>query len=108
MVTFKVTVLTVEEQKEIIEKLKEWEEAYFMYLDMFEAAYNQATELGIDNETLKLALEYKQIAQEYYLQAKEIGYTPKAVPYMRHAVVRMRKGYEVLEQAIRQKQKKKK
>ncbi|NJE27061.1 hypothetical protein E3E22_10660, partial [Thermococcus sp. MV5] len=108
IVTFKVIILTEEEQKEIIQKLKEWEEAYFMYLDMFEEAYNQAVALGIENETLNLALEYKQAAQEYYIQAKEIGYTPKAVPYMRHAVIRMRKGYETLEQAIKQISKKKK
>ncbi|AEC51844.1 hypothetical thiol protease [Pyrococcus sp. NA2] len=45
---------------------------YKLYSGKFEELYNESLELGVDNETLALALEYHEKAAEYYAKVLEL------------------------------------
>lgn len=75
--------------------------------EKFDELYNEALSIGIDNETLKEALENAGLAEEYYQEAMKYGsplhtFVPQQVPLLRRAYLHMRKAVRLLEKAIEQ------
>ncbi|NJE09752.1 S8 family serine peptidase [Thermococcus sp. MAR1] len=83
-----------------------WYMLYWRYDQKFDPLYQKAVELGVDNETLQEAMQYKQLADQYYEEAKKY-ITPgrenlaiAALPYIRKAYINILKAYSILEEAI--------
>ncbi|WP_048149783.1 S8 family serine peptidase [Palaeococcus ferrophilus] len=81
-----------------------WYTLYNRYAMKFNETYEQAVELGVDNETLNEALKHKDMAGDYYEQAWQFGHPLQghiqAVPYLRKAYIHMKLALRVLEDAI--------
>ena len=83
---------------------------YFYYLrynegiDKFEELYNKSVELGVDEETLKLAIEYRELAEKEYELAWKFGHPLKGhiqtFIHMRRAHLYLMEAIEILEKAI--------
>ncbi|WP_048147146.1 C1 family peptidase [Pyrococcus abyssi] len=83
---------------------------YKLYSQKFEELYNEAIKLGIDNETLGLALKYHEKAAEYYSKVLEL--TGGNILYhlrdirlfapLRGAYVNEMKAVRILEKAIKE------
>ncbi|ASJ04126.1 S8 family serine peptidase [Thermococcus barossii] len=85
-----------------------WYMLYWRYDQKFDPLYQKAVELGVDNETLSLAMEHKKLADQYYEEAEKY-LTPgrevlaiAGLPYIRKAYVHIREAYNILEEAIRE------
>lgn len=81
-----------------------WYTFYNRYAMKFNETYEQAVELGVDNETLNEALKHKEMAEDYYEQAWQFGHPLQghiqAVPYLRKAYLHMKMALKILEEAI--------
>jgi len=83
---------------------------YKLYSEKFSKLYEEAVELGVDNETLALALEYHQKAGEYYSKVLELSegnviyhlYDIRLLAPLRQAYVNEMKAVRILEKAIKE------
>jgi len=83
---------------------------YFYYLrynkalEKFNELYNKSVELGVDEETVELALEYKELAEKEYELAWQFGHPLKGhfqtFVHMRKAYLHIKNAIEILEKAI--------
>ena len=83
-----------------------WFMLYWRYNQKFDALYQKALELGVDNETLQEAMKHKELADQYYEEAKKY-LTPgrevlaiAGLPYIRKAYVHIKEAYTILEKAV--------
>ncbi|WP_457752776.1 S8 family serine peptidase [Thermococcus sp.] len=81
-----------------------WYLMYHRYIEKFDELYNKSMKLGIDNETIREALYYRQLAEQYYEQASSFG-SPLSNPIrslapMRKAYLNIMKAVEILSKAI--------
>ncbi|NJE07063.1 hypothetical protein E3E31_00650 [Thermococcus sp. M39] len=78
---------------------------YKKYIKEFENLYNKSVELGIDNAIIQEALNYKQIAEQYFKAAEGYGPiinnlgNPRILMPLRKAYLNMKKAVEILEKA---------
>ncbi len=88
-----------------------WYMLYLSYDRKFDKFYEKAVEAGVDNATLQKAMEYKQLAEQYYSAAEQymmpsmgqeerLGVAVMALPYLRNAYLNILKAYKLLEEAI--------
>ncbi|WP_234394329.1 hypothetical protein [Thermococcus piezophilus] len=83
-----------------------WYMLYWRYDQKFDPLYQKAVELGVDNETLQEAMRYKELADEYYAEAKKYmnpyreNLAVAALPYVRKAYLNIFKAYTLLEEAV--------
>ena len=76
---------------------------YFYYLrynkalEKFDELYNKSVELGVDNETLKMGLKHKELAEKEYELTWQFGH-----PLKDHiqTLIHMRKAYLHIKEAI--------
>ncbi|AAL80411.1 pyrolysin [Pyrococcus furiosus DSM 3638] len=81
---------------------------YRLYSQKFDELYQKALELGVDNETLALALSYHEKAKEYYEKALELSEGNiiqylgdiRLLPPLRQAYINEMKAVKILEKAI--------
>ncbi|MCO6041064.1 hypothetical protein [Thermococcus alcaliphilus] len=83
---------------------------YFYYLrykegiEKFDELYNKSVELGVSEETLEMALEYKEMAEKEYELAWKFGHPLKGhiqtFVHMRRAYLYLMEAIEILEKAI--------
>ncbi|QDA30579.1 hypothetical protein FH039_01660 [Thermococcus indicus] len=83
---------------------------YYRYYSLtnatFEKLLAQANESGVDNETIKKALEYRELAERWYSQAEAYGpiilnlANPKVLPPLRNAYLNLMKAVKLLENAL--------
>ncbi|WP_297092762.1 S8 family serine peptidase [Thermococcus sp.] len=83
-----------------------WFMLYWRYDQKFDPLYQKAVDLGVDNETLQEAMQYKQLADQYYAEAEKY-LTPgrdnlaiAALPNIRKAYLNILKAYTILEEAV--------
>ena len=73
-------------------------------IENFDELYNKSVELGVDEETLELALEYKELAENEYEIAWKFGHPLKGhfqtFVHMRKAYLYIKNAIEILEKAI--------
>ncbi|ACJ15793.1 stetterlysin [Thermococcus onnurineus NA1] len=83
-----------------------WYMLYWRYNQKFDPLYQKAVELGVDNKTLQEAMRYKELADEYYAEAKKYmnpyreNLAVAALPYVRKAYLNILKAYTLLEEAV--------
>ena len=77
---------------------------YNKALEKFDELYNKSVELGVDGETVELALEYKELAEKEYELAWQFGHPLKGhfqtFVHMRKAYLHIKNAVEILEKAI--------
>jgi len=77
---------------------------YNKALEKFDELYNKSVELGVDEETVELALEYKELAEKEYELAWQFGHPLKGhfqtFVHMRKAYLHIKNAIEILEKAI--------
>lgn len=82
-----------------------WYLLYNSYSRKFDELYEKALELGADNETLKEALMYKELAEENYniiMEKYGVPLQPRlqGIPYIRRAYLNIKLAYEVLKEIV--------
>jgi len=110
-VTVTIAYTTISETKKTLNTLNSLYYNYYKVgLTYFEKLYKEALNLGVDNETIKMATDLNQTAGEYYKQAEELAKgdiprmirigNPRLLVYLRKAYLDLREAIILLRNAI--------